>query len=63
MIKEERRETHRRTQTDMDKDWTRDTEDLGCGNADPQKWIRDIGGWSKVRLDRCWHTRIGDGYL
>jgi hypothetical protein len=40
MIKEERRETHRRTQTDMDKDWTRDTEDLGCGNADPQKWIR-----------------------
>jgi hypothetical protein len=61
-IREGRRETHGRTRTDMDKDWTQDVEDAGCGNADPRKWLKDNGRWSKVRLDRRRCTRIGEGY-
>jgi hypothetical protein len=60
--KEERRETHQRTRTDMDKDWTQDVVDAGCGNVDPRKRIQDNGRWSKVRQDRRQHTRKGGGY-
>jgi hypothetical protein len=61
-IREGRRETHRQTRTDMDKDWTQDAADAGYGNADPRKRIKDNSEWSKVRPDSRRHTRIGEGY-
>jgi hypothetical protein len=35
------KEGEKLTQTDMDKDWTWNTDNPDCGNVDPQRQIRD----------------------